>query len=287
MDRNAVVQPASPAATRLVATGSGEAVGHQLHEFVELDDFLTARQQWEEVLSKPEAVTRLQLRTRPGLGLGDPAESRVLDITIANRLDYPAVLGIIVRLRDVTDLTRAETNYQALIEYSLQGISVFCDDRVIYTNEALAQLFGTTQENLRKSGDADTMAFIHRDDRDQVRQAFEDFELDGSGEMRFLGGDGKWRWIQMRWARASWEGRPARQIAYTDVTAQKELGSQHRRENERLGAAIAERTRELEMSQQSLRDHERLASVGTLAPASLTRSTIRSGRSSPRWISRS
>lgn len=261
---HAVVKFASPAAERLVGLGPGEAVGHRLRDFTHPEDFLRTRPSWIRVAANVNGVERFHLRTRPGLGRGNPSESRVLDITVSNRLDNPAIEGVIVRMRDVTDLARAEANYEALIEHSLQGLAVSCDGETVYANQALADLFGVDRERFLEIGrQRDPTRLVHPDDRDSLRDRFENSprEQPGSAEIRVRAAEGGWRWIQLKWASAHWEGRPARQIAYADITAEKELSAQH----ERLEVAIAERTRELEASQRSLQEQERMASIGTLA----------------------
>ncbi len=190
-----------------------------------------------------------------------------LEITITNHLDHPAVHGVVIHLHDVTDLTRAKTNYQNLVERSLQGISVVCRSRIVYANRALAKLFGADLDHLIGRKTSETLEYVHPDDRQRVVEAL---NQPGPGnpdliEMRIRRDDGNWRWLQMRWSDAVWEGRRARQIAYADVTAQKELDASRLLEQERLETRIAERTRELEASQQTLRAQERLAAVGTLA----------------------
>ena len=268
VDAEAIIRFASPIAEQLAGIPAGGAVGHRLKDLTDPGDFLKTRHVFDDVMTDPHGVGHLQLRTRPGLGLGDPADARVLDISVSNGLDNPAVRGVVVRMRDITDLVRAEANYEALVENSLQGIAVICEGVVVYANQALAEVFGTSREELIRLGDVDNLEFVHERDRENVRFSFENSAPDtpGESEMRILRGDGEgWRWLQLRWAGASWQGRPARQIAYADITAQKELAARQERENERLEAAIAERTRELEASQQSLREQERMAAVGTLA----------------------
>jgi signal transduction histidine kinase len=83
--------------------------------------------------------------------------------------------------------------------------------------------------------------------------------------MRVRHSDGSWRWLQLRSSNLLWEGRPARQLLYLDITAARLLEARHEREHERLEARIQERTLELQDSQRNLREKERLAAIGTLA----------------------
>lgn len=267
VDSDAVIQFASPAAERIVGVEPGGSIGRRLRDFTNPEDLKTAYPVWEETLANPARVASRQLRTVPGGNADPPEEPRILEVTLSNRLANPAVDGVIVRLRDITDLSNAEANYESLVEHSLQGIAVLCDGAIVYANEALANLFDTSQSEILARAGPDGLTFVHRDDRDRVTNAFAspDDQTSGPGEVRIMRGDGRWRWLQLRFATANWEGRPAHQIACADITAQKELAESQERENERLEAAIAERTRELEASQERLVAQERMAAVGTLA----------------------
>ena len=267
VDADAIVKFASPAAERLLGVLAGGAIGQRLRDFTNPMDYENTRTIWTEVLSSPSYIGRLSLRTQPDLGRGDPADAKNLEVTCANRLDSSAVNGVIVRMRDKTDLIRAEANYEALVEHSFQGIAVLCEGRIVYVNQALADIFQTSRENVIRHGSLDSLEFLHKDDQELIRDRFSDSgqETSESLEMRFIRTDGSKRWLLVQWTRASWEGRPARQIVYADITAHKKLAAHQEREHERLEVAILERTLELEASQARLREQERMAVVGTLA----------------------
>lgn len=263
VDESAVVRFASPAAERLIDVEPGEAVGHRLREFTQHSDFARHFPAWRALLADPEGVAHFHLRTRPDLGRS-VREPRVLDLTCSNHLDNPAIRGIVVRTRDVTDLSRAEANYRALVENSLQGLAVFCEGRTVFANQAMGQLFGVRSEDLSTHEGAEDLRFIHRDDRDAVREAYHTQSAE-TVELRFLDGHGEWRRARLQCSPATWEGRPATQVVYADVTAERALAEQRERENERLAQAVEDRTRELRASLQRLREQQRMAVVGTLA----------------------
>ena len=263
VDEGAVVRFASPAAERLIDVEPGEAVGHRLREFTQHSDFVHHYPAWRALLADPEGVAHFHLRTRPDLGR-TVREPRVLDLTCSNHLDNPAIRGIVVRTRDVTDLSRAEANYRALVENSLQGLAVFREGRTVFANQAMARLFGVSREALLSQEGADDLRFVHREDREAVREAYRTQSAE-TVELRFLDGHGEWRRARLQCSPVTWEGRPATQIVYADVTAERELAEQRERENERLAKAVEDRTRELRASLQRLREQQRMAVVGTLA----------------------
>ncbi|MEZ4333328.1 MAG: PAS domain S-box protein [Myxococcota bacterium] len=258
---------ASPAAERLIGLEPGRYVGRGLTRLTDAAGIAETMPLWERALAHPgERVRAVLRRTLPRSSDGGPPPR--FEITMTNQLDHPAVGGVVIHLHDVTALFRAETNYRNLVEQSLQGIAVVREFGIVYANEALAELFGTRIERIVGRHVNELLETVHPDDRDRVVDAL---NAPSSGpaeplEMRIRRErDGATRWIQIRWADAVSEGMTARQIAYVDITAQKELDAARLLEQERLEARIAERTRELEASQQTLRAQERLAAVGTLA----------------------
>ncbi|MBB83295.1 MAG: hypothetical protein CL931_05725 [Deltaproteobacteria bacterium] len=264
VDRFAVVKFASPAAERLLDVAPGESMNYRLRDFTVHDDFIKLFPAWQKVVADPDGVVTTQLRTRPNLGRDPDVEGLVLDVVVSNQLANPAVEGMVLRMRDVTELTRAESNYQALLDHSMQGIAVECEGRIVYVNQTLAKLFRSTPEQITETGLAGRSRPVFSEDGDEV---LERHTGDGPGmaEMRFEFGPDDDLWVRMRWAPVTWRGQPARQIAFADITLEREQTARQERENERLASAVEQRTRELEASQSRLRKQERMATVGTLA----------------------
>ncbi len=266
LDEKARIEFASPAAERLIGLAPGSAVGLLLSSFADDEGRAETAPLWKQALAQPgerfrtelHSVTRARADGRPALRL---------ELSITNHLEHPAVRGVVLHLHDVTDLARAKANYQNLVDQSLQGIAVVRERRIAYANRALAELFGADLDRFVGAHVNEMLVYVHPDDRERVVAALNvPARRDQAAlEMRILRADGALRWVQIRWSDAVSEGLTARQIAYVDITAQKELDARRLREQELLEARIAERTRELEASQQTLRAQERLAAVGTLA----------------------
>lgn len=266
LDVRGRIQFASPAVERLIGLDPGTAIGRRLSSLTDDRGFAETVPLWEYAIAHPGERVRTALRS----ATRDRPDGRPLlrlEINITNHLDHPAVRGVVVHLHDVTALVRAETNYQNLVDQSLQGITVIREFRIVYANQALAELYGIDLDRLVGVHVIEMLDHVHPDDRDRVIAALKvPARADRPPlEMRIRRSDGALRWIQIRWSDAIYEGLTARQIAYVDITAQKELDRSRLEAQERLEARIAERTRELEASQQTLRAQERLAAVGTLA----------------------
>lgn len=266
LDARGRIQFASPSIERLIGIDPGTAIGLPLSSLTDARGLAETVPLWQYAMAHPGERVRTELRS-VAQDRGDGRPQLHLEISITNHLDHAAVRGVVVHLHDVTDLVRAKTNYQNLVDRSLQGIAVVREFRIVYANQALAALFGLELDRLVGVHVNAMLDHVHPDDRERVVAALNvparaDME---PLEMRIRRSDGALRWIQIRWTDANSDGLTARQIAYVDITAQKELDQSRLQAQERLEARIAERTRELEASQQTLRAQERLAAVGTLA----------------------
>jgi PAS domain S-box-containing protein len=266
LDAYGLIKFASPAVERLIGLDPGSAIGRRLSSLSDDEGRAETVPLWKRAMENPGERVRTELHSA-ARNRDDGRPLLRLEISITNHLDHPAVRGVVVHLHDVTDLARARANYQNLVEQSLQGVAVVREFRIAYANRALAELFGEDLDHLIGVHVNEMLAYLHPDDRERVVAALNvPARADQEAlEMRIRRADGEHRWVQIRWADAISEGLTARQIAYVDITAQKELDASRLQERNRLEARIAERTRELEASQQTLRAQERLAAVGTLA----------------------
>lgn len=266
LDAGARIRFASPAAERWIGLPPGGYVGRRIRAFAEAAAVAEVVPHWQRALAHPREQIRVEL-DRSFQPVDDPSLARHFELSIANQLDDSAVRGVVIHVHDVTERVRAQMSYRNLVEQSLQGIAVVREFRVDYANQTLADLFGTTIEHFVGRPVNDLLEDVLHEDRERVVSALDGPAVEPTEplEFRIRRGDGAVRWLQIRWSDSVWEGMTARQIAYVDITAQKELEASRLREQERLEARIAERTRELEASQQTLRAQERLVTVGTLA----------------------
>ncbi|HUT88111.1 MAG TPA: PAS domain S-box protein [Thermoguttaceae bacterium] len=122
-------------------------------------------------------------------------------------------------------LRESEHKYRALVEQSLQGLVVVQDFRIVFTNQAFAEISGYTVEELMSLSPEQVRATVHPEDRALVWGRFED-RLAGKPvapryEYRFIRKDGSVRWLEMFATPIEYEGRRAGQWAIVDVTDRK------------------------------------------------------------------
>jgi len=134
-------------------------------------------------------------------------------------------------VRDVSDrrrreeaLRNSEERYRRLVEHAPVPIAVVADGDVVYCNEAAVQFLQADDpgEILGRSA----LEFVHQDDRDlaaeRLDRVFEDGEVAEPVEERFRTIDGQTRTAEVATAPINYEGEPAAQVVFNDVTEYKE-----------------------------------------------------------------
>jgi PAS domain S-box-containing protein len=191
----------------------------------------------EEPGSRASAVYRVQHRD---------GSWRWLESIGHNLLDDPAVGGIIVNSRDVTDREEALAGYRALVEHSLQGLVIIQDGRVVFANPGVTDVTGYTQEELLAFGTEEQRAMIHATDAPAVWEKWQR-RLRGDAhsprtEFRLVRKDGTVRWLETYASDTEYRGRPAVQVAYVDISDRKEAEEAARRHQQELAHVLRRRT---------------------------------------------
>ena len=139
---------------------------------------------------------------------------------------------------DITDLKnteqalrRSEEQFRGMLEDSNQGIAIRQGAKLVYTNQAFADLFGyddadevlalTSVKRLWAPGEGDRMASISQSrDRDDAAPTFYEFR----GQRK----DGSLVWLENRAQKITWKGGPAVLSATIDVSQRKATEDQLR-----------------------------------------------------------
>ena len=97
-----------------------------------------------------------------------------LEATGTNRVTDPAIAGIVINARDVSEQERAaaalraaESKFRGMVEQSVVGTVIIQDDRFAYVNPRMAEMLDRPQEELTALDSV--LDVIHPDDRELVR----------------------------------------------------------------------------------------------------------------------
>jgi diguanylate cyclase (GGDEF)-like protein/PAS domain S-box-containing protein len=160
------VRYSSPAGQRMLGYPPGFWIGHNVFELVHPEDAERVADVFVAALAEPGLTEPVQFRMRHGDG-----SWRHVEAIGNNLLDDPAVVGMVVTTRDVTDRYDAETamrvseaRFRSLVQRSYDVIAV-CDTAgtVRYVTPSVEQILGLTPEEvIGRNG----YWFAHPDDRE-------------------------------------------------------------------------------------------------------------------------
>lgn len=128
--------------------------------------------------------------------------------------------------RDITDQKWTEEAYRILVDHSLQGLAILQENRVRFANSMMANITGYSVQELLDSSPEDIYTRIHPDDRERVMSYLHE-RLEGRGsptryELRTVRKDGDIRWVEVYAVLTYYQGKPASQVAYVDISERKQ-----------------------------------------------------------------
>ncbi len=127
--------------------------------------------------------------------------------------------------RELAERKRAQEAYRAVVDHSLQGLVIIQDFRVLFANQAFAEISGYSVEELLSLSPKDVRALVHPEDQELVWRRFRD-RTEGRlvpphYEYRGVTKDGLVVWLEMFANPIQYRGRPAVQAAIVDITERK------------------------------------------------------------------
>ena len=142
------------------------------------------------------------------------------------------IIGVLGTFQDITErreredaIRKSEEKYRTLAEGSLQGLAIVSSDRIEYANRSLLRMIGRTLEELCSMSLDDATSLIHPEDREEVVQNFMK-KINGEPapsnlEFRVITQHGNIRWMEAFTSLIEFEGKPAIQVVFIDMTERR------------------------------------------------------------------
>src|SRR4030042_947496 len=198
-DYNVVYE--SPSAERILGYKPEELVGRRAIEFIHPDDKKNVIKIFQRLTKYPMQAVPASVRF-----LHKDGTWHIMEATANNLLDNPAVRGIVINYRDVTERQRAEEalrqreeHFRVMIENSLDDVSILdASGNIMYQSPSMERVLGYKLEAHRESN---AFIFIHPDDLPAAKKAFAELvKKPGAtyqGEIRAQHRDGSWRTLEV------------------------------------------------------------------------------------------
>jgi len=196
------------------------------------------RQRWQAEMDAKDVVSYFvtQLKRYDGTPIWVVDRARAVRDPQGTILYYDGSLVDITEQRRSEEALRAsEARYRALVESSPDGIGIHQDGRVVFINPAGARLLGAQgpDELVGKS----VMDLLHPDYREVVRERIQRSLATGQPAPplteKFIRLDGTVIDIEVTAVPIIWEGRPAMQVVFRDITERKRMEEELKASEER------------------------------------------------------
>jgi PAS domain S-box-containing protein len=180
--------------------------------------------------------------------------------------------------RDVTARKRAEAalqaseeKYRGLVEQSLQGMVIAQDNpvRVVFASNPMEEIIGFSPQELVSFGPQQLAGMIHPQHRETFFQNFRarirGEEVSPRRDYQIIHRSGEARWVEIYSSRIEYEGEPATQTVFLDITARKAAEAKLQEYAHLLEEMVEDKVRQLERERAKIIQMDKMAALGQLA----------------------
>lgn len=225
IDAEGRIRYVSPAVTRLLGYTPEDVLHKDSFSFVHPDDEPRVRAVVTQIVEQGGTSERQEYRVRHRDG-----SMRVFEGTVTNLLADPAIAGLLVNARDITDrqeseqlLRASDERYRQLMELLPTPSLVHVGGKIVYVNAATLALLGaqSAEELLGKA----LRDFVHPDYHHLQQQRIQQILTSGRAvqflEFKFLRLDGQVIEAEAAGVGITYGGKPAVQTVIRDLTTHK------------------------------------------------------------------
>jgi len=201
VDSDLTIQYESPSAEKIVGYKLEELIGRSILDFVHPDDKENVIKTFKRLARHPAQAVPASIRF-----LHKDGTWHVMEGSANNLLDNPAVKGVVVNYRDVTERQRAqealkqrEEHFRVMIDNSLDNVVILDrEGAILYESPSIERVLGRKREDFKGKT---TFESVHPDDVARVTRAFKKVVKNpgsvSKGEVRAPHIDGSWRTLEV------------------------------------------------------------------------------------------
>jgi PAS domain S-box-containing protein len=191
----------SPSAERIIGYRLQELIGRSILDFIHQDDKENVIKTFKRLARHPAQAVPASIRFLHKDGTWHVMEGSANDL-----LNNPAVKGIVINYRDVTERQRAqealkqrEEHFRVMIDNSLDNVVILDKEgAILYESPSIERVLGYKREDFEGKT---TFEFVHPDDLARVTRAFTRVVKNpgsaSKGEVRAPHVDGSWRTLEV------------------------------------------------------------------------------------------
>jgi len=285
---------ASPSVERVMGYRPEELTGTNVFEWIHPDDTKLAQEAMREVLAEGELRDYLEVRDRNRDGT-----YRVIEVAARNLLHDPAVRGIVLNYRDITErrhwedaLRESEARYQMAFQSSPDSITIsFLSTGVfLEVNEGFENITGYPRDEIIGKSALALGIWVDEEDRSTLAERLQDEAVVRDFETSFRAKNGSVVIGLLSATVIELHGTPCMLATVRDVTKQKRAEEELRKTTEQLQREHRELT-EKNIALKQILDHieddktayrhEVAANVENLLRPIITRLEQKDGRLTP------
>ncbi len=131
---------------------------------------------------------------------------------------------------EVAEHRRTQAAYQTLVDYSLQGVTIFQNEQIVFVNAAKALITGYQVEELLAMTPEELTNLLHPGDqawmKERLQRRMQGEAVPQHYHYRLIRKDGAVRWIEACTVLTEYHGQPASQMTCIDITERQQANEQ-------------------------------------------------------------